>query len=87
MAEFFYKMGTIGAVCLPFFSIPMILKMAKRKSSKDVSLVWALGVWVCFLMMFPSAIASEDFNYRIFSAMNMILFTGIVVVTLRYRKQ
>ena len=87
MAELFYRMGTLGAVVLPFFSIPMILKICKRKSSKDVSLTWALGVWGCFLLMFPSAITSEDFNYRLFSAINIILFSGIVIVTLKYRNQ
>ena len=87
MAELFSKLGTIGAIALPFFSIPMILKICQRKSSKDVSLVWALGVWTCFILMFPSGIVSEDFNYRIFTAINLVLFTGIVIVTLKYRNQ
>ena len=87
MKELIYNLGTIAAIVLPFFSIPMIVKIVQRKSSKDISMTWALGVWICFILMFPSAIQSDDFNYRIFSAINLVLFTGIVIVTLKYRKQ
>lgn len=77
--------GVIAAVILPFWNIPLIVRIQKRKSSKDISLSWALGVWICFILMFPSAIMSKDIVFKTFSIVNMILFSFVVVQTIRYR--
>jgi len=79
--------GTAAAVLLPFFNIPLILKIIQRKSSQDISMVWVLGVWICLLLMFPSGIASSDFIFRIFNIINIVFFTAVVVVTVLYRKK
>lgn len=79
-------LGMIGGVILPFFSLPLIFRVVQRKSSQDISMVWAIGVYSCFLIMFPSAITSEDLIYKTYSIINIILFSGVVFVTLKYKK-
>lgn len=84
-SDWIHVTGMIAAIVLPFFSLPMIYKVYQRKSSKDISMVWALGVFGCFLLMLPSAVTSPDLVYKTFSIINIVLFSGIVFVTLRYR--
>ena len=80
------KIALVAAVILPLWNIPLIARMIKRKSSADVSLFWALGVWVCFVLMAPSAFTSPDPVWRVFNIMNFILFSAVVVTVLWYRK-
>lgn len=80
------NIGLVAAVVLPFWNIPLIIKIIRRQSSRDISLSWALGVWVCILLMAPSGIRSADVVWRTFNIVNIIFFTAVVAVTLRYRK-
>lgn len=80
------KIALIAAIVLPLWNIPLIVRIVKRKSSKDISLYWALGVWVCFLLMAPDAFRSVDPVWRTFNIVNLILFSAVVVVVLVYRK-
>lgn len=80
------KIALIAAIVLPLWNIPLILKVIKRKSSEDISIYWALGVWVCFLLMAPDAFNSSDIVWRVFNIVNLILFTAVVIVVLIYRK-
>ena len=75
----------VAAVILPFFNIPLILKVIRRKSSRDISLSWALGVWVCILLMAPSGFRSTDVVWRVFNYINTVFFTVVMLVVLRYR--
>jgi len=77
--------GVIAAVILPFWNIPLIVRIQRRKSSKDISLSWALGVWVCLVLMLPAAIISNDIVFKVFSIVNMALFSFVVIQTIRYR--
>ena len=86
MGEIIEKLGLIAAVVLPLWNIPMIVRIIKRKSSQDISVAWALGVWVCFVLMFPNGLKSPDLTWRAFNIVNMIFFTTVVFVTLKYRK-
>ena len=76
----------IAAIALPLFNIPLIVRVIKRRSSKDLSVHWALGVWICFLLMAPESLRSTDIVWRAFSIMNIILFTCVLIVVLMYRK-
>ena len=80
------KIAFIAAIILPLFNIPLIIKMIRRGSSQDVSLCWVLGVWACILLMAPSSFRSEDVVWRVFNYLNVIFFTAVVAVTLKYRK-
>ena len=81
------KIGLVTAIVLPFWNIPLILRIVRRKSSEDISLWWALGVWVCIVLMFPSGLRSHDLVWRTYNIINFIMFTGVVAVTLRFRKR
>lgn len=76
----------IAAIILPFWNIPLIVRVIRRKSSKDLSIPWVIGVWVCFLLMAPEGLRSADIVWRTFNIVNLILFTAVVAVVLWYRK-
>ena len=78
-------LGIFAAITLPLWNIPLIQKISRRKSSKDFSLWWTFGVWTMFLLMFPSALVSQDPVFKIFSIMNILIFTGVVIQVVRYR--
>ncbi len=76
----------IAAIVLPLFNIPLIVRVIRRRSSRDLSIHWALGVWVCFLLMAPESLRSPDIVWRAFSIMNILLFTCVLIAVLVYRK-
>ena len=78
-------LGMLAAIALPFFNIPLILRIRRRKSSSDISLVWIYGVFSCALLMLPSAIASKDLVFKLFAIVNAILFSGVVYHAVKYR--
>lgn len=79
--------GLVAAVALPLWNIPLIVRIERRKSAGDISLAWALGVLVCLLAMFPSALTSPDPIFKLFSVVNLFLFGAVVVQVLRYRSR
>ena len=80
------NVGLAASVIMPLFNIPLIVRIVQRKSSADISMSWALGVWVCCLLMAPSGFTSQDIIWRTFNIVNLVLFTGVVVAVLKYRK-
>jgi uncharacterized protein with PQ loop repeat len=78
--------GLLAAVILPFFNIPLIVRIIRRRSSADISMSWAMGVLVCSLLMAPSGFTSEDLIWRCYNIVNLILFTAVVIAVWRYRK-
>ena len=80
-----HTVGLLAAVVMPFWNIPLILRIQQRRSSTDISLAWALGVLVCIFLMLPSGLASPDRIFRIFSIGNTVLFSAVVIQVLRYR--
>ena len=79
--------GFIAAVLLPLWNIPLILRIHRRRSSTDISVPWALGVFTCLLLMLPSALTSPDLTFRIFGILNVILFGAVVVQVVRFRSR
>ncbi|HNX67869.1 MAG TPA: hypothetical protein PLL75_03650 [Candidatus Omnitrophota bacterium] len=73
-----------ASIILPLFNIPLIIRIVKRKSADDISLVWVFGVWICILLMSPGALTSKDATFYWFGWMNLIFFTGVVFVTVKY---
>lgn len=80
-------LGAAAAVIMPMFNIPLILRIVKRKSSEDISIVWVLGVWVCIMLMFPSGLKTDDMVFKLFNWVNVIMFTGVMLVVVKYRKK
>ena len=79
-------LGIIGAVVLPLWNIPLMIRIQQRRSSRDLSLSWAWGVWTCLVLMLPSGMHSPDPVYRAFTISNVVLFSVVVVQVLRFRR-
>ena len=77
--------GLIAAVALPFWNIPLIIRIRQRRSSQDISLTWALGVLLCILLMLPAALRSADPIFKLSSIVNTLLFSAVVFQVIRYR--
>ena len=77
----------VCAVVMPFFNIPLIMRIVKRQSSEDISMVWALGVWVCILLMAPSGFQSKDIVWKAFNITNLVLFSAVVFFVLKFHKK
>ena len=78
-------LGGIAAVVLPLWNIPLILRIGRRKSSSDLSIAWAVGVWVCLVAMLPAGLVSPDPVFKVFTIANLAIFSAVVVQVLRYR--
>ncbi len=79
-------LGVIAAIVLPLWNIPLIVRIEQRKSSKDVSIWWAIGVETCLLLMLPSGLHTTDPVYKAFTIANALLFSAVVVQVIRYRR-
>lgn len=81
------KIGMISAISLPLFNIPLILRLIQRKRSEDFSLSWAIGVWLCIVLMTPQALRSADPTFRVFGAVNLAFFTVVAFLIVKYKVQ
>jgi uncharacterized protein with PQ loop repeat len=86
LAEWVEKIGLVAAVTVPVFNIPLIARIVKRKSSEDISLTWVVGVWICFVLMLPSGLMTDDVVWKAFNTANIIFFTVVMVVSVKYHK-
>lgn len=85
MADIIKIVGTIAAIVLPLWNIPLILRIKSRKSSQDVSLWWVWGVWVCPILMLPAGLLSQDIVFKAFTIVNFILFSLVLFYVARFR--
>ncbi|OGW79721.1 MAG: hypothetical protein A3G33_01575 [Omnitrophica bacterium RIFCSPLOWO2_12_FULL_44_17] len=86
-AQFFILVGTVASIALPLFNIPLVLRIIHKKSSQEVSLVWLWGVWSCILLLTPSALISKEIVFKIFGFSNLLLFSAVVFVVMKYRRK
>ncbi len=80
------RIALVASIILPLWNIPLIIRIVKRKSSKDISLYWAAGVWTCFALMAPAGFMSKDLVWRTFNVVNFIFFTLVFIFVLIYRR-
>lgn len=85
MSAWIEQVGLVAGVTLPLFNIPLIARLIKRKRSEDLSLVWAIGVWVCIVLMTPQALSSSDIAFKSFGLVNLVFFSLVVFFILKYR--
>lgn len=81
------KIGIAAGVVLPLFNIPLIMRLVQRKSSEDFSLSWAIGVWVCIVLMTPQALKSSDAAFRAFGIVNILFFSVVAFLVVKYRSK
>jgi uncharacterized protein with PQ loop repeat len=81
------QIALVSAVVLPFWNIPLIVRIIRRKSSEDISMEWVMGVWVCLGLMTPSAFRSPDLVWKVYSIINFVLFTFVVATVFLFRKK
>ena len=87
MDSWIQKIGTVSAVALPFFNIPLIIHLWRRKRSDDFSLSWAVGVWVCIVLMTPQALRSSDATFRAYGVVNILFFSVVAFLIVWYRRR
>jgi uncharacterized protein with PQ loop repeat len=85
LANVFQTVGMVAAIVLPVWNIPLILRIIQRKSSSDVSMWWTFGALTCFLLMFPSALMSDDLVFKVFSIVNVFFFSIVAFTVVKYR--
>ncbi len=83
--DFKQTLGFAASIILPFFNIPLMLRMYQRKSSEDLSLVWVCGIFFSLLAMIPVGIQSPDSVFRLFSVLNFAFFSGVAGMAVYYR--
>lgn len=79
------KVGLVAALTVPLWNVPLIVRIYRRKSSQDISLCWVLGVWVSFVLMFPSGLRSQDIVWKLFNIVNLIFFSFVALFVVIYR--
>lgn len=85
--DFIQILGMAGAIIMPLWNIPLIMRIIQRRSSADISLWWALGVWACIILMAPAGIVSKDIVLKTFSTINLVLFSCVVFIVVMYRER
>lgn len=85
MGRWIEIVGVVAGVTLPLFNIPLVLRILKRKSAEDFSISWAVGVWICILLMTPQALRSQDLAFKAYGIVNIIFFSAVVFLVLKYR--
>lgn len=74
----------VAGIVLPFWNIPLIVRVVKRRSSKDISLWWGVGVWASLALMLPHGLMTEEIVLRWFTISNFTLFTITFIIILMY---
>lgn len=87
LKEIVTRIGIFASILLPLWNIPLIVRIIRRKSSDDLSMAWAFGVWVCMTLMVPAALISPDVVFRIFAVVNWTFFSLVVLVAWKYRRK
>jgi hypothetical protein len=76
--------GMLSGIIMPLFNIPLILRIIRRRSSGDISLVWVFGVWSCVIAMLPSSLQSPDPVLVVFGIVNSLFFSAVFLTVLYF---
>lgn len=79
-------LAMLASVIMPMWNIPLIIKILHRRSSRDLSLYWLWGVWTCMVLMVPWGLVTQDKVLKVFTLVNVLLFSVVVFVVMKYRK-
>ncbi len=76
--------GIASGILMPLFNLPLMLRVIRRRSSEDISLVWVVGVWICVMGLLPSSLQSPDPILFAFGVVNAVLFSGVFLSVLYF---
>ena len=76
--------GMLSGIIMPLFNIPLILRIIRRRSSADISLLWVIGVWSCVIAMLPSSLQSPDPVLVVFGIINSLFFSAVFFTVLYF---
>ena len=76
--------GMLSGIIMPLFNIPLILRIIRRRSSADISLLWVIGVWSCVIAMLPSSLRSPDPVLAVFGIINSLFFSAVFFTVLYF---
>lgn len=79
-------LAMLASVVMPMWNIPLIIRILQRRSSQDLSLSWLWGVWTCMVLMVPWGLVTRDNVLKVFTLVNVLLFSVVVFVVMKYRK-
>ena len=79
--------GMLSGIIMPLFNIPLILRIIRRRSSGDISLLWVIGVWSCVIAMLPSSLQSPDPVLVVFGIINSLLFSAVFFTVLYFHPE
>jgi hypothetical protein len=79
-------LALVASIVMPMWNIPLIVKIVRRRSSHDLSLFWVWGVWGCMLLMIPWAMVTREVVLKVFSFVNLFLFSGVLVAVMKYHR-
>jgi uncharacterized protein with PQ loop repeat len=74
----------VSSILMPFFNLPLMLRIIRRRSSQDISLVWVVGVWFCVMGLLPSSLQSPHPILFAFGVVNALLFSGVFLSVLYF---
>lgn len=81
------KIGMWAGIVLPLWDIPLIVRIIRRKSAADISLVWMWGLWGCSVLMAVSAFAANNNPTAVaFNISNIIALSVLLAVVLKYHR-
>jgi len=78
-------LGFWASVILPLWDIPLIVQVIKRKSSRDISLTWAAGIWVTAVLMTPASFMEHNIIAIGFNIANVTMLSLVLLVVYKYR--
>ena len=79
--------GFWAGIMLPLWDIPLIVKILRRQSSDDISLVWMWGIWLSSVFMAPAAFMVHNTIAIAFNIVNVTTLTAVLIVVLKYRRK
>ena len=85
-----FSWDTIGlwaGMIMPLWDIPLIIRILRRKSSSDISLVWMWGIWICSVGMTPIAFIGHNTVAIGFNVVNVTMLSALLIVVLKYRQR
>jgi hypothetical protein len=78
--------GFWAGVILPLWDIPLIVRIIRRQSSADISVVWMWGIWASSVLMAPVAFIANNASAIAFNIVNVATLSVLLVVVLKYHQ-